>query len=272
MRPETGIYTGLVVHRRLRPKTHLLRYRVFTLLLDLDHLGEIPDDAGLLKINRLGLISFYERDHGDGRREGLRRWVNERLMGAGIEDPSKLSVRVLCYPRILGFVFNPLTVYFCDNADNETVALLYEVNNTMGERHTYVIPVTGDKTPPIRQECTKAMYVSPFTPMQGRYSFRILPPADSVTVGIQQSNSEGPLLNASFTGDWSPLSNRNLVTALVRHPLMTAKVIAGIHVEAFKLWRKGIPFFKHEPQKNGSVSVVLDNAPKGREVPELGAD
>ncbi len=256
MRASTGIYTGVVVHRRLRPKSHFLRYNVFTLLLDLDRLDAVSRDAELLAINRFGLVSFLERDHGDGSRTGLRQWVDERLCEAGVSNPSQLSVRVLCYPRILGFVFNPLSVYFCETQDNEVVAILYEVNNTMGERHTYVIPVTGDTTPPLRQSCDKAMYVSPFTPMQGAYSFRVVPPKESVVVGIQQSDAEGPLLNASFTGSWEPLSNRTLRTALIRHPLMTLKVIAGIHVEAFKLWRKGIPFFKHEPQKRGGVSIV----------------
>jgi DUF1365 family protein len=266
MPPSTGIYTGAVVHRRLRPKSHLLRYNVFTLLLDLDGLDAISQDADLLAVNRFGLVSFQERDHGDGSRAGLRHWVDERLREAGVADPTSLSVRVLCYPRILGFVFNPLTVYFCETKDNRTVAILYEVNNTMGERHTYVIPVTGDPSPPLRQSCDKAMYVSPFTPMKGKYSFRVVPPMESVAVGIQQSDLDGPLLNASFTGSWEPLSNQSLRKALIRHPLMTLKVIAGIHVEAFKLWRKGIPFFKHEPQKRGGVSIVAPT------VTDVGAD
>lgn len=258
-----AIYAGTVVHRRLRPKAHLLRYRVFTVLLDLDRLEETARLLKVLTINRLGLLSFNERDHGDGRKRGLRDWVDARLRDAGI-DPAAIRVRVLCYPRILGYVFNPLTVYFCENADGRTAAVLYQVNNTMGERHTYVIPTPGAAGTPHRHACEKAMYVSPFTPMRSRYDFTIVPPGDDVCVVIKQSDDDGPLLNASFAGQAEPLTDRGLLGAVMRHPLMTVKVIAGIHLEAFRLWRKGVPVFRHEPQPRGDVSIVVPVGPKTR--------
>ena len=254
MSTDTGaIYSGKVVHRRLRPKAHLLSYRVFSLLLDLDRLNDIEGRQSVLRINRFGVLSFLERDHGDGS-GNLRRWVDDRLLDAGF-NPLFLRVRVLCYPRILGYVFNPLTVYFCEDAAGTTRVILYQVNNTFGERHTYVVPVAEPHTP-IRQTCDKAMYVSPFTPMDCRYDFAVVPPGDDVGVTIRQSDADGPLLNASFTGTHRSLTTGNLLVALARHPLMTLKVIAGIHYEAFRLWRKGVPYFSHTPQQRGEVSIV----------------
>lgn len=258
MTAEAGaLYIGTVVHRRLRPKAHLLRYSVFSLLLDLDRLAEADAASPLLAVNRPGILSFHEKDHGGGEARGLRRWVDERLRRAGFE-PSGMRVRVLCYPRMFGYVFNPLTVYFCDDADGRPAVILYQVNNTMGERHTYVIPAPADAQGPLRHTCDKAMYVSPFTPMKGRYHFSIVPPGDDVCVAIRQDDVEGPLLNASFAGRRQTLSTGTLANALIRHPLMTLKVIAGIHLEAFKLWRKGVPVFRHTPQPNGDLSIVAE--------------
>jgi DUF1365 family protein len=222
----------------VQPKSHLLNYRVFNLLLDLDRL----EDIGPLHINRPGLLTFYERDHGD-------------------------SLHVLCYPRILGYAFNPITVYFATHADGETAAILYQVNNTMGERHTYVIPVSVGDTPPFRQSCDKAMYVSPFTPMQSRYSFSIVPPGDDVCISIRQDGDEGHILNASFTGNRQALTPANLWASLAKHPLMTLKVIAGIHYEAFHLWRKGVPIFRFEPQSRGEISIILPPTSKKQTEP-----
>lgn len=248
-----AIYTGHVVHRRLRPKKHKLDYRVFSLLLDLDRLDEIDAIQSVLRINRWGFLSFHERDHGDGRGR-LRGWADNRLREAGY-DPATLRVRVLAYPRILGYVFNPLTVYFCDDAEGTIRVILYQVNNTFGERHTYVVPVMSNALP-IRQSCDKAMYVSPFTPMDCRYDFSIVTPSENIAVTIRQSDTDGALLNASFTGKRAPLTSLQLLVAIARHPLMTLKVIAGIHYEAFLLWRKGVPYFSHKPQEHGEVSVA----------------
>ncbi len=256
-----ALYSGTVVHRRLQPKTHLLKYRVFNLLLDLDRL----DDIGPLHVNRPGLLAFYTRDHGDGSGD-LTAWVRTRLREAGIE-PDGLSLHVLCYPRILGYVFNPITVYFATRQNGETAAILYQVNNTMGERHTYVIPVSEGDKPPYRQSCDKAMYVSPFTPMQSRYSFNIIPPGEDICIGIRQDGDEGPILNASFTGRRQAITASSLWASLAKHPLMTVKVIAGIHYEAFHLWRKGVPLFRFEPQPHGEVSIVLPPTSKERTEP-----
>jgi len=250
-----AIYNGTVVHRRLKPKSHLLKYQVFSLLLDLDALESIDLAAIPLAVNRFGFLSFYESDHGDGRATGLKSWVMEQLSKTEL-NTADVRIRVLCYPRFIGYVFNPLTVFFCENKNGETIAILYQVKNTMGESHTYVMPIEANASLPLKHECEKAMYVSPFTPMESSYSFNIVPPGDDICVSIQQSDDEGPLLNASFIGKFAAFDRTNLRHAILRHPLMTIKVIAGIHLEALKLWRKGVPVFRHTPQPGADTSII----------------
>jgi len=231
------IYEGTVVHSRLRPKRHKLAYRVFTLLLDLDQLDATP--WRVLGINRAAPLSFWEADHGDGVAGDLRHWVGRQLDAAGIDLPGA-RVQVLCYPRIFGYVFNPLTVYFCKSAAGKLEAIIYEVCNTFGERRAYVLPARGDGA--VEQSCDKELYVSPFVPMACRYHFHIEPPAEKVLVRIDETDAEGLLLRASFAGAGRTISDRALLRLLLVYPLMTLKVIVAIHWEALRLWAKGVPF------------------------------
>ncbi len=255
---RSALYHGTVVHRRLRPKPHRLRYRVFSLLLDLDDLPRLGRDVKRLVHNRFGLFSFHDRDHGPGDGSLLRPWVEDTLRAAGISEPPA-RVAILTYPRILGYVFNPLSVYFCHDAADRVTAVLYEVSNTFRERHTYVIPTEGGGR--IRQECDKRMYVSPFIGMRATYRFHLRPPDAAVTVGIRQSDPQGPLLNAVFSGRREDLSDAALRRAFLRYPLMTFKVIAGIHWEALLLWRKGAPVHRHETAPAVPFSVGRSVSP-----------
>jgi DUF1365 family protein len=234
------IYQGEVVHVRHRTRRHRLRYRVFALLLDLDRLQEAAESSFLFRHNRAGVVSFHDRDHGEGG-VSARTWVDQMLYKAGLPRPA--SVELLCYPRLFGYVFNPLSVYFCRDEQGEMIATVQEVHNTFGGRHAYVLPTDPDSSPTlIRQSAEKSFLVSPFNPVTGTYRFAIRPPDGRVSVVIRHHDSDGPVLDAAFNGTRKPFSTGALLKMMTLHPLMTHKVIAGIHWEAFKLWVKGVPF------------------------------
>lgn len=229
MNLNSAIYVGHVVHQRHRPKKHYLRYRVFSLLIDLDELP-VLNRLKWFGHNRRALFSFRDADHGDDL--PLREWVNQKLAGEGLGPAGR--VRLLCYPRILGYVFNPLTVWFCDDASGRPLATIYEVHNTFRERHSYVLPASAE------QAADKAFYVSPFIDMNCRYKFRLTPPGDKVRIAINETQDDQPLLYAAFTGDRQELTDAKLIRLFVTHPLMTLKVTASIHFEALRLIAKGI--------------------------------
>ncbi|SMQ85610.1 hypothetical protein SAMN06295905_2897 [Devosia lucknowensis] len=236
---NSAIYVGQVVHQRHRPKKHSLRYRVFSLLIDLDELDRL-DGLRRFGHNRRALFSFRDADHGDG--QPLRDWVNDKLAAEGLPEAGR--VRLLCYPRILGYVFNPLTVWYCDDAAGEPLATIYEVHNTFKERHTYVLPANAAE-----QAADKAFYVSPFIDMDCRYEFRLSAPEERVRVAINETQGGQPLLYAAFTGARRPFSDAELMRLFFSHPLMTLKVTAGIHWEALRLILKGIRIRWHTDRK-----------------------
>jgi DUF1365 family protein len=235
---KSAIYEGWVMHRRLTPRHHRFKYRVFSLLLDLDALPGLG--LRFFKHNRGGLFSFHDCDHGDGR--DLRAWLDGLLARQGIVADG--ARRVLCYPRILGYVFNPLSVWFCHGKDGTLKAVVYEVHNTYDERHAYVLPVGADDRV-VRHGCAKAFYVSPFLSRDCRYQFRIRPPGEDVAVAINEEEAGRPILNASFAGERRGLTDGMLLKMLLRYPLMTVKVVAAIHYEAVRLMLKGIRRHPH---------------------------
>lgn len=234
----SGLYVGTVVHRRLKPVRHRLSYRVFSLLADLDELPELDRRFRLFSHNGFSLFGFRDRDFAarDGR--PLRQWAAENLERAGIEADG--PVRLLCFPRVLGFVFNPLSVWFCHRRDGSLAAIIHEVSNTFGQRHSYLIPAAPGPDGIVRQSCDKRFYVSPFMEMATSYQFRILPPGERVAVAIHQTDAQGAVLHASLSARRVELSDAALASQWLRHPLMTVKVVAGIHWEALHLWRKGL--------------------------------
>lgn len=257
----SALYLGEVVHQRLKPRRHRLTYRVFSLLVDLDELPGLDRRLRFFSYNRLNLFSFLDSDHGPGAASPLRPWVEHHLAAAGIRLDGG-PIQILCYPRLLGYVFNPLTVYFCHRRGGALAAILYEVNNTFGGRHTYVLPAARDRGGHVTQECSKVFYVSPFNAVAGRYRFRVDPPEQHVSVVINHSDAEGPLLYAAFKGRRAALSDRALLATFVRYPLMTLKVIAGIHWEAFRLWRKGLRLVDQPEPPGEAVTIVT--APEAR--------
>lgn len=237
--PQSRLYPGRVFHRRLRPRVHELSYRVFYMLLDLDELPALHRRSLLFSYNGFSLFGFHDSDHGDGSGRPLRGWIEAQLARAGI-DTGGGRILALTFPRVLGYVFNPLTVYFCQRADGTLAAMLYEVNNTFGDRHSYLIPVADGGAEAVTQECEKAFYVSPFIPVAGRYRFKLLRPGARMALTIRESDEAGALLTASFAGEARAFSDGQLALAFLRHPLMTLKVVGGIHIEAFRLWLKGM--------------------------------
>ena len=251
---NSALYAGRVVHARLRPKRHKLSYRVFSLLLDLDEIDALSRRLRLFAHNSAAVFSFHDRDHGDGS-GNLRTWVEAQLGAAGVTLAAP-KITMLCYPRIFGYVFNPLTVWFCHEGD-ELRAILYEVHNTFHERRTYVIRVAPGANA-IEQSCSKELYVSPFVPMDCEYRFHIEPPGEKVVVAIDETDPQGLLLRASFAGIRQPLTDASLLRALFAYPLMTLKVTAAIHWEALKLWAKGVPVFRHRPAPARIATTVVD--------------
>ena len=242
-RQGSALYEGWVMHRRLTPRHHRFKYRVFAMLLELDELPALDRKLSLFAYNRGGLFSFQDRDHGDGR--PLNTWLDALLAGAGITANGRR--RVLCYPRILGYVFNPLSVWFCDDEQGALKAIIYEVHNTYEERHAYVLPVGADEKL-VRHGCPKACDGSPFLSRDCRSQFRIRPPGQDIAVTILEEEAGRPILNASFAGARKPLSDRALVRMLLRYPLMTLKVVFAIHFEAVRLMLKGVRRHPHAPK------------------------
>ena len=257
---QSTVYRGYVVHARLRPKRHRLRYTVFSLLLDLDELPKLDRKLRFFAYNGSAPLSFHDADHGPANGNQLRPWIEEQLAEAGIVTNGG-AIRLLCYPRIFGYVFNPLSVYFCYQQSGELAAILYEVCNTYRERHTYIIPVADEGRAIVRQSCSKALYVSPFIDMEAVYRFRIVPPAEKVSVTIRQEDAEGLLLAASFFGSREDLTQWSLMRCFLGLPLLSVKVILGIHWEALKMWLKGFPIYQHSPSPTSVSSSVGQPTP-----------
>lgn len=236
------VYFGEVMHRRLGAVRHRFSYRVFSILVDLDRLEPLGRRVRLFSVNRTNLFSFHDRDHGARDGTPLRPWVERHLAAAGLEHVRGGRIRLLCFPRLWGYVFNPLSVFFCDAPDGSLAAILYEVSNTFGERHCYLEPVRPGTDGIVEQACAKRFYVSPFIALEGDYRFRMLPPAERLMVAIRQRARDGQTLHAILSGTAAPFDDRTLVQALLRYPLMTFKIMAAIHWEALRLWRKGAKF------------------------------
>jgi DUF1365 family protein len=250
----SALYAGHVVHHRQRPRRHSLRYRVFWLLLDLDELGGLARRLWLFSHNRLGLLSFRDRDYAAGSQEPLRGQIERLMSEAGLE-PDGGPIRLLTMPRLMGYAFNPLNVYFCHRRDGALAAILYEVNNTFGERHSYMIPVT-DPEPPIYQSCAKNFHVSPFMDMDLTYRFSVRPPGDAVAVTIAVTDRHGTMLTASLSGKRQALTDLALLRAVLLFPLLTLKVSAGILWEALFIWLKGVGVRSHPHPPSHPVTFV----------------
>jgi len=236
---NSALYRGEVMHRRLRPTPHRLKYRLFSLYLDLDEIDGLSARLRLFARNRFAALAFHDRDHLDASAEPLRAQIERKLAAAGIAWDGG-AIRVLTMPRLLGFAFNPLSVWFCFRAEGGLAAIVYEVNNTFGGRHCYVL-AADPATHAQHQAAAKRFHVSPFLPMDMAYAFRVQPPGERLGIAITAADAQGPVLAAVHTARRHALSDAALGRALVAYPLLTAKVVAGILWEAAWLWAKRVP-------------------------------
>lgn len=238
------LYDGLVMHQRMKPFLHRFSYRVWALLADIDRLDEISRSSRLFSHNRFNLFSLYDRDHGAGNQTTLRAHIDRLLAEAGKAPPAR--VVLLCYPRVLGYTFNPIAVYYCLDHESKLCAMIYEVRNTFGDRHTYVAPVAGNESSVagVRQERDKLFYVSPFLGFGLTYRFRCNAPGEALRFRILEVDQEGPVLAASFSAKRLELTSRTLMSLSLIVPLLGVKVMASIHWEAAKLWLKGARLVK----------------------------
>ena len=237
----SAIYNGTVIHKRFKPKIHFFRYKVFSLLIDLSDLNYLNKKISFFSYNSFNLISFFDKDHGDRDGSSLIDWVKKNLMENNINSEN-IKIKLLCYPRIFGYVFNPLSVFFVYDQNENLISILYEVKNTFGEQHTYIFKAENNNL--LQHNCSKKFHVSPFIEMNCNYFFRILRPSEKISVVIDQYQLNEKILFASQDGKRVDFNTKELLKSYIKHPLMTFKIISAIHFEAFKLWIKGIRFIK----------------------------
>ena len=236
---DAALYHGKVVHKRFTPVRHQLSYRVFSMLLPLKHIDEVCGRTRFLSHNRFNLVSFHDRDHGLRDGSSVVDFVTHTMRAGGV-DPDACDLLVLCYPRILGYCFNPLTTYYAVTKTGDITAMLYEVSNTFGEHTHYLVTGGTTRNGTLEQGCRKAFHVSPFNEADGEYGFRVTTPGETICVGVSLRREGKAILNAYFNGFRTRLTSRTLLSAVARQPLMTWKIIAGIHFEALRLWMKGL--------------------------------
>jgi len=234
------------MHLRMRPARHQFRYRVFSLLLDVDQIGETLKPLRFLSHNRFGLMSFRDDDHGARDGSSLRSWAERKLAAKGLPKPDRISL--LCFPRMLGIGFSPLSVYYCYDQSGQFYAVIYEVKNTFGGQEAYVLNTGSEHGGQFYQQEDKRFFVSPFIGMDQRYRFTLASPDKRLRLRIKQAGPEGETLIATQTGTARPLNDAELIKHFVSHPLMSFKVIAGIHWEALRLFLKRVPFRRYSAQ------------------------
>jgi DUF1365 family protein len=248
----SSIYNGTVIHKRFKPKIHYFKYKVFSLLIDLSELENLSKKIKFFSHNKFNLLSFYEKDHGGRDGSSLVSWVKKRLEDNNINS-EKVKIRLLCYPRILGYVFNPLSVFYIYDESEKLVCILYEVKNTFGEQHTYIFKVENDQNL-YQHNCPKKFHVSPFIEMNCKYFFRLLKPGEKISIIINQYQTDEKILYASQDGQRVDFNTNELIKSYLKHPLMTFKIISAIHFEAFKLWIKGIKFIKKKIKIKNNIT------------------
>lgn len=242
--PAAALYPARVSHRRRVPPYYRFVYRVFYLLLDVDRIAEAARGLRLFSHNRFNLLAFHDTDHGNGERGGLRAWAERVLTEAGIALEGG-RIRLLCLPRVLGFGFNPISLWYCEHRDGSLRAVIAEVRNTFGEKHAYLLASGGAPMPyPLAQDKDKCFHVSPFFDLVGRYRFLLSEPGERLRLVIHESREGQPILDATLAAERRALSDSAVLGQVLRVPLMTLKVVGAIHWQALKIWLRGARFHR----------------------------
>ena len=251
----SALYQGHVMHMRRLPREHRLDYRICSVLLDLGELDTIDRGLKLFSVDRFNLFSFFSKDRGDRSGRDLRHQVENVMRSAGVV-PDGGAIELLTMPRVLGWAFNPVSIYFCHRQNGEIAAILWEVDNTFGERHGYMIPVEGVVDGEIRQQCDKELFVSPFMDMTLRYAFRVRHEAEKLSIVIDTYDGDSLLLTARHSARRIELTDGALLRAFFALPFQTLGVIVGIHWEALKLCLKGFRLRARPPPPKNPVTVI----------------
>lgn len=258
--PSAALVVGSVRHARLRPVGNAFEYPTFTVLLPM-RAWAAGDARPALARNRAGWMSFHDRDHGLGGPDALA-WLQQLLAERGVLDVDG-EIWLQTYPRVLGFVFKPVSFWYCHRADGSLRAVVAEVNNTFGERHCYLLDgpdVAWGRT----LLAGKAFHVSPFLAVRGGYRFRFARTSGRLVARVEHFDEAGTLLVTSVTGALAPLDGRNVRQVLWRTPLLTLGVVARIHWQALKLWAKRVPVHRKPPPP---PEVVTSRRQPGADAP-----
>ena len=248
------IYSGLVTHKRFKPKKHFFSYKTFSLLIDLNEIKDLDKKIKFFSFNKFNILSFYNIDHGPRDGSSLIKWA-KKILSKGKININGGTIKILCYPRFFGYVFNPLSIFYCYDKNSKLKTILYEVKNTFNEQHTYIFSNKKSSPHTILHKCKKKFYVSPFIKMQTFYNFRLSIPKKKIKVSIKQTDEKGLLLIAQQTGEKVILNSQNLFYEFLKHPLMSFKVIMAIHFEAFRLWIKGVSLVKKKYKIKNNLSL-----------------